>query len=94
MIISHSGPSRASSGPGAINSTGPCVGVAAQGQEGDYNKCKSIQNSYKTLLVFHNGVFKLLHVNVYFKNQHCWFLKYTLTWSNLKTPLWNTNNVL
>ena len=31
--VVSSGPSRASSGPGAINSTGPCVGVAAQGQE-------------------------------------------------------------
>ena len=31
---SFPGPSRASSGPRAINSTGPCVGVAAQGQEG------------------------------------------------------------
>ena len=36
-LICHCQPpglSRASSGPGAINSTGPCVGVAAQGQEG------------------------------------------------------------
>ena len=32
---SCSGPSRASSGPGAINNTGPCVGAAAQGQEGN-----------------------------------------------------------
>ena len=28
------GPSRASSDPGAINNTGLCAGVAAQGQEG------------------------------------------------------------
>ena len=29
----YSGLSRASTGPGAINKTGPCAGVAAQGQE-------------------------------------------------------------
>ena len=30
----QAGPSRASSGPRTINKTGPCAGVAAQGQEG------------------------------------------------------------
>jgi len=41
-----SGPSRASSGPGAINSTGPCVGVAAQGQEGATTNA----NQFRTLV--------------------------------------------
>ena len=39
------GPSRASSGHGAINSTGPCVGVAVQGQEGATTNA----NQFKTL---------------------------------------------
>ena len=40
------GPSRAGSGPGAINSTGPCVGVAAHGQEGAMTNA----NQFKPLI--------------------------------------------
>ena len=42
------GPSRASSGPGAIKSTGNRVGVAAQGQEG----ATANANQFKTLIWF------------------------------------------
>ena len=34
ITVSRAGPSRASSGSGAINNTGLCTGVAAQGKEG------------------------------------------------------------
>ena len=40
------GPSRASPGPGTINSMGPCVGVAAQGQEGTTTNA----NQFKSLI--------------------------------------------
>ena len=42
----RTGPPRASSGPVAINSTGPCVGVAAQEQEGSTTNA----NQFKSLI--------------------------------------------
>ena len=46
ISVPEAGPSKASSGPGAINSTGPCVGAAAQGQEGATTNA----NQFKTLI--------------------------------------------
>ena len=58
---SFSRPVESQLGPWGYKQHGSLCRNSSTGARGGYNKCKSIQNSYKTL-VFHNAIFKLLHV--------------------------------
>ena len=53
ISVPEAGPSRASSGLRAINSTGSCVGVAAQGYEGaiaNANQFKSLVKHWYSIM--------------------------------------------